>query len=362
MKNLLRIIVLATALLSGPFLANALCYGPGYAGYLNQTLHNMAVQKNEQQKLITARNFVQNNCFSSAELNDLLNLLSYDQDKLQLAKESYSLLSDTTGFSSLVYVFNSPNYQYEFGKFLQQVACGSNNSYRNPLQFPNYNYPNPYNYRGATSAPNFIDDRTFVQLAINLQRDNRAVIQGPMIQQYMQRYYFSVEQFMKILSLVPAVDMRFQLAKSYCYSLYDVDNIWAIQQVFGRSIYSREFTEYCEHNRGYNHGPRQRVAYTYRPACVTDADMVQIIATIKNEPFSSRRVSLAKTIIQTNPGFTSQQMATIVSQMTFDSDKLEVATFGYNFCVDQQNYYLLANSLTFSSNREKLMDYIRTHH
>jgi hypothetical protein len=49
-----------------------------------------------------------------------------------------------------------------------------------------------------------------------------------------------------------------------------------------------------------------------------------------------------------------------MSELSFDSDKLDVAFLPYNKCTEQKKYYELSDQLTFSRDQEQLLDWIQT--
>lgn len=80
---------------------------------------------------------------------------------------------------------------------------------------------------------------------------------------------------------------------------------------------------------------------------------------IDNERFSSDKIKLANRIIADNCMSTSQIYELIEGYFSFDSARLEVALFAYEYCVDPKNYYQINSLLSFSSSKDKLNQYIQ---
>lgn len=55
--------------------------------------------------------------------------------------------------------------------------------------------------------------------------------------------------------------------------------------------------------------------------------------------------------------FTVSQIKSIVKTMSFENDKLEVAKYAYDYCIDKQNYYQLSDVFDFSSSTTDLMNF-----
>ncbi|MGB0430671.1 MAG: DUF4476 domain-containing protein, partial [Bacteroidia bacterium] len=235
------------------------------------------------------------------------------------------------------------------------------------LRFPNYNYPNVHIDFRRGQHINLVDNRAFYRIALRIDKTRHIVDKKRVLENYMSEYVFTTEQFMKLLSLYNNYQLRYDLAVRYHGLLYDYENAYFIEDVFDHSAYRQKFRFFMGQNtmpgrygRNNRRPPIDHRNNNYRRSHFVSAhDMNGIIASLKNESFSSRRVELAKTIILSKQGFNSQQMAMIVGQMSFDSHKLEVAKLGYYHVVDRENYYLVSNILSFSSNRSALLKFIQ---
>lgn len=83
----------------------------------------------------------------------------------------------------------------------------------------------------------------------------------------------------------------------------------------------------------------------------------QLKRSVVNESFDRDRLELLSYAAR-NGNFNSRQVAELMSYMSFDSYKLKFAKIAYRSTVDQQNYLIVRDGLTFSSNRRKLMNFI----
>ena len=77
----------------------------------------------------------------------------------------------------------------------------------------------------------------------------------------------------------------------------------------------------------------------------------------RNASFDKDRLALISTTSR-NTNFTSQQIYSLVKEMDFDGNKLEVSKMLYAKCADPRNYHLVFEAFDFDSNRAKLNDYI----
>lgn len=85
----------------------------------------------------------------------------------------------------------------------------------------------------------------------------------------------------------------------------------------------------------------------------------QFKQSISNETFASSKIKMAKQVIGINY-VTAAQVKEIVSLMSFDDNKLDIAKYAYDYTVDKGNYFLVNDAFSFSKSKEALMDYIKT--
>lgn len=81
------------------------------------------------------------------------------------------------------------------------------------------------------------------------------------------------------------------------------------------------------------------------------------LRSIELQTFDSDQIRVAKQIIRSN-GASSIQMAEIMKLLSFESSRLEIAKFGFQFVADPENYYLVNDVFWFSSSIRELDRYI----
>jgi hypothetical protein len=89
----------------------------------NSTFHGLKEKVEnkifEEQKLSEAKKIVKNRCFFTAQIKSLMELFEFDDNKLDLAKYSYSFTFDQQNFASLSELFYFKATQNEFINFLK---------------------------------------------------------------------------------------------------------------------------------------------------------------------------------------------------------------------------------------------------
>ncbi len=90
---------------------------------------------------------------------------------------------------------------------------------------------------------------------------------------------------------------------------------------------------------------------------VSETEFQGILSTIEDQTFESDMLAMAKQIISTRP-LTSYQIKRILDLFSFEDTKLKLAKFAYNYVIDPENYFIVADAFTFSSSKQKLLKYI----
>ncbi|MFN5324165.1 MAG: DUF4476 domain-containing protein [Bacteroidota bacterium] len=82
-----------------------------------------------------------------------------------------------------------------------------------------------------------------------------------------------------------------------------------------------------------------------------------LMGTLRGMHFESSRMSVVRNAVYSNH-FSARQVAELMSAMTFDSSRLEVAKLAYGKTVDKENYWLVYDLFTFESSIVELNQYI----
>ena len=86
--------------------------------------------------------------------------------------------------------------------------------------------------------------------------------------------------------------------------------------------------------------------------------MTDIKNTINNSSFDNTKITLGKQVIAAKKCFTVGQIKEILGLYSFESSKLEVAKYAYDYCSDKSNYYQVNDVFSFSSSKDDLTKYL----
>jgi len=96
------------------------------------------------------------------------------------------------------------------------------------------------------------------------------------------------------------------------------------------------------------------------PCVVGPQEMMQLTASIKKQSFDDAKLKVAKQGISGLKCFSTMQIKDILVLFSFDKQKLEIAKYAYDYCIDRQNYYQINDVFSFPSDVENLVNYLKT--
>lgn len=97
------------------------------------------------------------------------------------------------------------------------------------------------------------------------------------------------------------------------------------------------------------------------PVCpiMKDSDFSAALSTIQNTTFENDKYNVAISLFKFHC-MTTDQIMLIINQLTYDATKVKFAKYAYDYCADPQNYFKVVNTLTYSSSKNEVMDYINS--
>ena len=95
----------------------------------------------------------------------------------------------------------------------------------------------------------------------------------------------------------------------------------------------------------------------HRQPCAEPEQMEMVMQTLKKQSFDDGKLEIAKLCVCLGT-FCVRDLERMAEVFSFDDNRLEFLKFAYHYCTDRENYPMLRDSFTFSSNFDKLLDYI----
>ncbi|MEO5947559.1 MAG: DUF4476 domain-containing protein [Chitinophagaceae bacterium] len=97
----------------------------------------------------------------------------------------------------------------------------------------------------------------------------------------------------------------------------------------------------------------------YNYPAATDKQFADIKEAIKGESYDEEKVKMARVTLR-EISLSANQIKELLNFFSYDDHKLMLAKYAYDYCNEKHAYYLVANTLSYSSNKKKLLDYIAT--
>lgn len=313
------------------------------------------MQNSDERKLDLANSIATANCLNVDQVKDLAALFIDDYSRLEFTKTAYRNTVDKEN-----YYFVYDEFAYISTVFMLHDYIGGidqhPHDYLPPdepplnLNFAALDYPDAYSYKGPSRCGNPLPEPDFMRLArkyaFNDNEQNRMIL----FTQIVQDNCMTVAQVMKLASLLNIENNRLTFLRAAMPNIYDIGNL-----SFGSQLFS-----HIPNKAAYNDmiGLNQNIPPTPPPCEVTREEFSDMMQSLKKESFNSTKLTLAKGIIKSGNCFTTNQVRDIVNEFSFESGKMEIAKFAWDYTLDQQNYYKVADAFTFSSSKEELMKFI----
>ncbi len=95
-------------------------------------------------------------------------------------------------------------------------------------------------------------------------------------------------------------------------------------------------------------------------AALPPEELAEITKTLRAEPFEDTRQQLARQILTARVRFNSSQVRDVLKLFNFDEARLALAKAAHAYVVDPENYFVVTQAFTFSSNKEELTRYVES--
>lgn len=324
-----------------------------------QKQRSVMLQTTDELKLRTAINIVSENCLSVEQVRLLAEQFSDDFTRLDFAKAAWHNTVDKENYYYVYDAFAYFSAVFMLHDYVQTVSSRPIDyipPYDPPLSlnFPALNYPSYETYQGPFNCNYPIREDVFLDMARQVLGRTTEADRLFLLTQLAQNNCLSMAQAMKFSSLLQSEENRISYFRVAVLSIYDTGNLPLGAQMFAHIPNKSEYNSIIS-----NPSPQPQPVLP-PPCTVTEEELTQILASIKKESFNSTRLTIAKQILKSKQCFTTGQVKEIVNLFSFDDSKLEIAEYGWDYTLDRDNYYQVAEVFSFSSTKEKLMKFLET--
>lgn len=328
------------------------CITPVSPAIYQQNLNQITVMRGDVGKQQRADEFVTRNCVSSQQVKGIAALFVSDSIRYIFCRTAYQTVTDKENFFLVYDAFKSFSWSIRLYDYV----------FRNPTQtgpttivtppapvagpvYPAWVYPDTArttSSRGC-SGP-VIAEAAFSLVAANVFKQPTDESKIVAIESASANNCLSTAQLMKLSSMLSGDDNRMRAMKSGFTRVYDQEHYSAATVVFAAKPKQDEWTAYC-------------AAYLTPPCVVSNQDFAPLLQQIKDKTFPSDKLALVK-LLAKDRCFNTGQLQQIADEFSFDDERMEIFKLCYPKCPDRQNYYLLVDKLTFSTNKDELKRFI----
>jgi len=325
----------------------------------NQVRRNVQQLIQPNQRLNAAIQSVRGNCFSSQQIADLLTLFNNDNDRMDVAWNAYSNVTNKQDFYDVYNSFSSFSSVFRLHDMItgqlaapiQPIVVAPPVVVPDPV-FPALNYPNANNYAGPRNCNSFLSENDFLFMVRDVHSKLNDNERYDAASNMASRSCLNTSQAMRLATLLKLETSRMEVLKMAYNQVFDEANFEQAVQVFQHQPNRQALIEFINWRRS-------QLVQPVAPCEVTANQFRQILEPIARENSSSTKMSVARSTIPNHTCYTSAQIKQIVAQFNSSTDKLNLAMFAFDFVGDPQSYFFEVSPLLNSSfDRQKLSDFI----
>jgi hypothetical protein len=348
-----KVLLLAFICVSGLLTAQR-CRVPVSNETFQQNFNQIAILRGDASKQVKAEQFVAANCVSSLQLKTLAQLFSTDSVRLIVCQRAYPQVTDPAGFFVVYDAFTTFSWALRLYDYTQHYTAPvgavptatviATQPTAGPT-YPTWFYPDTLRITGSRGcAGPVIAEHQFTTIANNVFRQPTEEAKIVAIENAMTAHCMSVSQHMKLASMLTSEDNRMRVMKNGFARVYDQEHYSYAGSMFSVPAKKDEWNNYCS-------------AYLTPPCTVSAQDFNGLLQQVQAKNFDDDQLTLVKTLAGSRC-FSVDQLKTFSNEFGFDEEKMEMFKYCYAKCPDKQNYYLLADKLTFTANKEELRRFI----
>jgi hypothetical protein len=311
------------------------------------------------------------NYFTTAQAKQLISLVSDEGNRLALAKISYARIVDPSNFGELYDLLNSQTSKNELDAYARGFNSTYNGNYNGSSNNSSYGYGvygNNGNYNRAPMTEASFNDLYNSVKATWFQNKFNTVESAF----NNNTYYFTTLQAKQLISLISDESNRLALAKLSYARIVDPMNFAQMSDVLNSQSSRNELDTYARgynsnYNSGYNNQGNGYGIYgnngNYNRTPMSEAAFNEVYNDVKSKWFFNSKYSTLESAFNNNSYyFTTAQAKQLISLVSDESNRLNLAKLAYARIVDPVNFGQLYDLLATQSSRDELDSYARGFH
>ncbi|MEO6327290.1 MAG: DUF4476 domain-containing protein [Ginsengibacter sp.] len=279
-----------------------------------------------------------NNYFTTNQVKQLLSLITLESDRVSLAKLSYRSITDSANFTQLNDLFKSQASKNELNSFLNTKGWNISTDQNN------------------MKAPMVADK--FNQLLQGIQNKWSQALKGETESDAFNNpnNYFSSSQVKQLLSLITLESDRLSLAKLSYRSVTDSANFTQLYDLFKSQSSKNQFNAFLR-TKGWDIYSGETVVKTPMAA----GKFNPLLQNVQRK-WSQALKGEAESEAFNNPNnyFSTSQVRQLLTLITLERDRLDLAKLSYRTVVDSANFSQVYDLFNIQESKDELNDFLRT--
>ncbi len=308
-----------------------------------QNVRSRSYQSDRISLLTSAFNNTSYN-FTTTQVRELLSLISNESRRLELAKLSYSRVTDPSNFNYVSSVFNS---QVNRDALEDYVVSREASAYSNSNIYNNNGYG-----RTAMSESDF--DAIYRKAGGHFTQKNRITEVRNALNT--STNYFSSYQIRQLVSLIAAQSERLSLLKLGYSRVTDPLEYYQLTDLLSTQSYKDDLSNYIRSQGGIVRANDNNTYYNRTP--ISDASFTEIYNGARSHFFQKNTIEDVRAAFNnTNNYYSTEQIRQLLLLVSSESERLSLAKLSYARVADATNFsriYELFND----ANRDELSRYV----
>jgi len=269
------------------------------------------------------------NYFTTAQAKQLIELVTNQSTRFNLAKAIYPRITDPVNFTQMYDVFTSQSHREQLADYVSTYNAGSSSTAMNRANFNNI-------YRTAQRQATINSKLSYINNAFT-NTDN----------------YFTVAQARQLIQLVSSDENRLYLAKISYRSIIDKSNFSQMTTLLTSQASRNDLNTFVSTYDG--------SSPVYTKVAMKEADYNVLYRDVQNRFGLGAKMSALENIFANSSYyFTTAQAEQLIRLVSSESNRLDLAKASYDNIIDPNNFDQLYDMFSSTTSRTDLDDYIRS--
>ncbi|MEP6595657.1 MAG: DUF4476 domain-containing protein [Ginsengibacter sp.] len=278
------------------------------------------------------------NYFTTSQIKQLLTLITSESDRVDLAKLSYRSVTDSANFTRIYDLFKSKASRDELNDFLRSKGW------------------NIANDQSLTKTP--MPDNKFNSLLQSVRGKFSQALKGETESDAFtnSNNYFSTSQIRQLLTLITSESDRVDLAKLSYRSVTDSANFTQLYELFKTKVSRDELNDFLN-SKGWNIATSQNLTKTP----MAENKFNSLLQSVKGKWSQALKGETENDAFNnSNNYFSTSQIRQLLTLITSENDRLDLAKLSYRSVTDSSNFTQLYDLFKTQESKDELNNFLRT--